>query len=63
MSLWLVLELSLLMLYAGAKDVLSFKWDDEGFMGNISSFFLRVPTCPMEVDIKLFALDEGSEHE
>jgi len=51
------------MLYAGAEDVLSFQRDDKGFMGDVSSSFLRVPTCPMEVDIELFTLDECSKHE
>jgi len=62
-SLWLVLELSLLILYTGAEDVLSFQRDNEGLMGDVSSPFSRMPTCPVEIDIKLFTLDEGSEHE
>ena len=57
------MELSWLVSYTGAEDVLSFQWDDEGFVGDVSSSFLRVPTCPMEVDIELFTLDEGSKHE
>ena len=68
MSLWRlglvgVMELSWLVSYTGSEDVLSFQWDDEGFMGDVSSSFSRVPTCPMEVDVELFALDECSKHE
>ena len=50
------------MLYTGAEDVLSFQRDNEGFMGDVSSSFLWVPTCPMEIDVELFALDEGCKH-
>jgi len=55
-------ELSLLMLYGGAEDMLSFKGDDEGFMGDVGCTFSGVPACPMEVNIKLFTLNESSEH-
>ena len=63
MSLWQlgllrVMELSWLVLYAGAEDVLSFQGDNEGFMGDVSSSFSRVPTCPVEIDIELFALNK-----
>ena len=51
------------MLYTGTEDMLSFQGDDESFVGDVSSSFSRVPTCPMEVDVELFTFDEGSEHE
>jgi len=56
------MELSWLVSYAGTEDVLSFEGDDESFMGDVSSSLSRLPTCPMKVDIELFALDEGREH-
>jgi len=56
------MELSWLMLYTGGKDVLSFKGDDEGFVGDVGCTFSGVPACPVEVDVELFVLNESSEH-
>jgi len=56
------MELSWLVLYTGVEDVLSFKGDDEGFMGDVGCTFSGVPACPVEVDVELFALNESSKH-
>jgi len=56
------MELSWLVSYTSVEDVLSFKGDDEGFMGDVSCIFSGVPACPVEVDIELFMLNESSKH-
>jgi len=56
------MELSWLVLYIGVEDMLSFKGDNKSFVGDVSCIFSGVPACPVEVDVKLFTLNESSEH-
>jgi len=56
------MELSWLVSYTGIEDVLSFKRDNEGFMGDVGCTFSGVPACLVEVDVELFTLNESSKH-
>ena len=55
------MEISCLMLDGFIEDCMSFKGDDDCFMGDIGGIFSGVPTCPMEVDVELVSCNEGGE--